>query len=91
VIGAMLDTIIELDFSPLVEDNLITPEPLPASRAMKYWVVRYTLFLIVQGRSIRAEAHWPRKEDLPLFPGVRTRVIGAQHIGIAATFLPGTA
>jgi hypothetical protein len=95
VIGAIRDATIEVDFTSLVEDNLITPESSPASwtvrEATKYWVVRYALVSIAKGSSIRAEAHWPKEEDLHLFPGAVRRVVGAKRIGIAATFFPDTA
>jgi hypothetical protein len=93
--GAVLDATLVTDFSFLIEKGHIKPQG--SSRystyqgPLKHWDVWYSLILTVEGRSIRFEASWPRKEDMHLFPGEPVRSLSTKRVGIAATFQPGTA
>ncbi|KAH7385873.1 hypothetical protein BKA66DRAFT_548581 [Pyrenochaeta sp. MPI-SDFR-AT-0127] len=85
---------IEADFTFLKDKGFIQPQ-IPTeysafSGSQKaYWLVRYEVALVVEGRSIRFEARWPLREDLG--PGQQQQVRAMKHVGIAAAFRPGTA
>jgi hypothetical protein len=55
-----------------------------------YWEVEFELVMIIDGRNLRYEAHWPPSDD----PAARTQkhhVCAEGQISIAAAFKPGTA
>lgn len=92
--GAELAGTIEADFTFLKNKGLIQPQLPPEDstlfRSQKpYWLVRYEVALVVEGRSIRFEARWPLREDMS--PGQRQEVKAMKFVGIAAAFKPGTA
>lgn len=60
-----------------------------ARTAKDYWVVRFELVLIVDGRNLYFEARYPAKDDLDAM-GQEERVLNQKQIPIAASFQPGT-
>ncbi|KAF2734482.1 hypothetical protein EJ04DRAFT_602989 [Polyplosphaeria fusca] len=81
------------DMTFLKDQGLIEPQ-LPLSDSTlwgtkkKYWAVHYDVVLIVEGRSLRYEAHYPPSSALQ--PGEQP-VIQIGQVCIAAAFQPGTA
>ena len=52
--------------------------------ADRYWAIELDLVMIVEGRSLRYEARWPRQTD-------NSKAYGSGQVSIAAAFKPGTA
>jgi hypothetical protein len=93
-LGAVAIGTIETDLTFLIEEGLTEPHlPTPsntyARSRRKHWEAHYELLFIVEGRSMRFEARWPAKKNLP--QGRKQKVLVTNLVEIASSFPPVTA
>jgi hypothetical protein len=95
-VGHELAGEMKVDMTFLKTKKLIEPErprfvEAKVSKAFKkgYWTVEFEIVLVIQGRNLRYEARWPKRELLQ--PGEVQTVCRRGQVCIAAAFEPGTA